>query len=114
MLPLTIACKRSGAARLEGHWRGTKADGVPTDAQQRANDFASATEVDVKGDSITVTFPPKEKQSGKYKVVDETKNTVVIVTDKDGPQDKQTFTFVDDKTMKWTIVEGRTITFVRQ
>lgn len=90
-----------------------KAEGVLPDAQARANDFATQTELDVKGDTITVTFP-KEKQSGKYKVVSETKSTVVIITDRDGDADKQTFTFVDDKTMKWTVIEGKTITFAKQ
>jgi hypothetical protein len=35
------------------------------------------------------------------------------VTDKDGPTDAQTFTFLDDKTMRWNVVEGKTITFTR-
>ena len=107
------ACRGGGSARLEGRWKGTKAEGVAPEAQARANDFAGQTELEVKGDSITVTFP-KDKQSGKYKVVSETKSTVVIVTDRDGDSDKQTFTFVDDKTMKWTVIDGKTITFAKQ
>ena len=114
LLPFaSAACKRAGSARLEGHWKGTRADGVPADVQWRANDFAAQTELDVKGDLITISFP-KDKQSGRYKVLEETKTTLVIVTDKDGPNDKQTFTFVDDKTMKWTVLEGKTITFAKQ
>ena len=62
-----------------------------------ANAFATATELDVKGDAITVTTP-KDKQSGRYKVVKQDKTTLVITTDKDGADDPQTFTFVDDKT----------------
>ncbi len=107
------ACRGGGSARLEGRWKGMKAEGVLPEAQARANDFAVQTELDVKGDTITVTFP-KEKQSGKYKVVSETKSTVVIVTDRDGDADKQTLTFVDDKTLKWTVIEGKTITFAKQ
>jgi protein-disulfide isomerase len=107
------ACKRSGAARLEGHWKGTRADGVSADAQTAANAFATQTEIDVKGDVITVVTP-KEHQAGKYKVVKDDKTQVVIITDKDGADDAQTFTFVDDKTMKWNVLEGKTITFVRE
>jgi len=108
-----LACGRKGSARLEGRWKGTKAEGVAPDAQARANDFATQTELDVKGDTITITFP-KDKQSGRYKVLSETKSQLVIVTDKDGESDKQTFTFVDDKTMKWAVLDGKTITFAKQ
>lgn len=108
-----MACSKSGATRLEGHWKGTRADGVGGDVQTAANAFATQTEIDVKGDLITVTTP-KDRQSGKYKVVREDKSQVVIVTDKDGPDDAQTFTFVDDKTMRWMVLEGRSIVFVRQ
>jgi hypothetical protein len=108
-----LACRSSGAARLEGHWKGTRADGVGNDVQGAANTFAAQTEIEVKGDLITVTTP-KDRQSGKYKVVREDKGQVVIVTDKDGPDDAQVFTFVDEKTMRWTVLEGKTITFVKQ
>jgi hypothetical protein len=107
------ACGHKGSARLEGRWKGMKAEGVAPEAQARANDFATQTELDVKGDTITITFP-KDKQSGRYKVLSESKSMVVIVTDKDGESDKQTFTFVDDKTMKWMVLEGKTITFAKQ
>lgn len=108
-----VACAKGGAPRLEGHWKGTRADGVGGDMQTVANTFATQTEIDVKGDLITVTTP-KDRQSGKYKVVREDKAQVVIVTDKDGPDDAQTFTFVDDKTMRWSVLEGKSIVFVKQ
>jgi hypothetical protein len=109
-----VACGHSGSARLEGHWKGVRADGPTGDALARANDFATQTELDLRGDHITVTFPNQEPQSGRYRVLDETKQAVVLVTDKDGPNDKQTFSFVDDKTIKWLVLEGKSITFVRQ
>jgi hypothetical protein len=45
--------------------------------------------------------------------VREDKASVVLTTEKDGPDEPQTFTFVDAKTMKWS-VEGKAIVFVRQ
>jgi hypothetical protein len=115
---LALACGQRGSARLEGHWKGTRADGVTPEAQARANDFATQTELDVKGDTLTVTFPKdksKDTQSGRYRVLSETKTAVVIATDKDGDGDKQTFTFADnDKTVRWTVAGGATITFAKQ
>lgn len=107
------ACHGSGSKRLEGHWKGARTEGVSLDALVAANAFAVRTEIDVKGDAITVTTP-KDKQAGRYKVVKEDKTTLVVTTDKDGPTEPQTFMFVDDKTMKWAVLEGKTIVFVKQ
>lgn len=111
-----LACG-SGSSRLQGTWKGLRADGVPPETQAKANDFALTMQLEVKGDTIVVKSGG-DTQSSKYKVVEDAKAKVVIVTEKDGPDDKQTFTFVDDKTMKWTVVDGQstkqTITFVKQ
>jgi hypothetical protein len=115
-MPLLVAmsllgCKHAGSAKLEGRWRGIRVDGVTADLQAQADAFASGTELEVKGDDISVLTPAsKLKQSGKYKVVKEDKGTVILFTEGDGQNDAQTFTFVDDRTVKWTVVEGKTIT----
>jgi hypothetical protein len=110
---LVVACGRGGPSRLEGHWRGVRAEGVPGDAQEAAaNAFAAAMELDVKGDSITVSTG-KERQSGRFRVVREDKTTLVLTTEKDGPDEPQTFTFVDGRTMRWAVLEGKTIVFVK-
>ncbi len=106
------AC-RSGSRRLEGKWKGRSAEGVAPEAASAASSFVSDTEIDVHGDAITV-ITARDKQTGTYKVVKEDKSQVTIVTDKDGPTDAQTFTFLDDKTMRWSVVDGKTITFTRE
>jgi hypothetical protein len=113
MASLATACGHTGSPRLEGHWHGVRAEGIYGDAQAPANAFAAATDLDVRGDSITVSTP-KEKQSGRYHVVREDKTSLVLTTDKDGPDEPQTFTFVDAKTMKWSVLEGKSIVFVKQ
>ena len=113
LLVLVGGCGRGGSARLEGHWRGVRAEGISPDAQSAANAFAVATELDVKGDTIAVSMP-KERQAGRYKVVKDEKATLVIVTDKDGPGEPQTFTFVDENTMKWAVLDGKYIVFARR
>lgn len=114
MTPIAvIGCKHPGSAKLEGRWRGTRADGVGPAAQDAANAFALATEITARGNLITVQTP-QSKQQGTYVVDDENKTTVVLHTDKDGPANKETFAFADDgKTMTWRLGEGRTITFAK-
>jgi hypothetical protein len=107
------ACRPTGAARLEGKWKGIRAEGVAAEAQATANAFAAQMELEVKGENISVATVSGKHES-KFRVVREDKSTLVIVTEKDGPDDKQTFTFVDDRTVKWQVLEGKTITFARK
>jgi hypothetical protein len=106
------ACGHKGSPRLEGHWRGLHAEGVSPDAQPMADTFASGTELDIRGEALVVTTPAG-KQAGKFKVKSEDKTSITIWTDGDGPNDPQTFVFVDERTMKWNVLEGKTITFRR-
>lgn len=107
-----LACS-GGSKRLQGRWHGVRAEGVAAASQAAANAFATGMTLEVSGDSITVTTP-HDKQSGRYKVVREDKSTLVLTTDKDGPKEPQTFTFVDDKTLKWAVLEGETIVLTKQ
>jgi hypothetical protein len=108
-----LACSGSGSKRLQGKWHGLRAEGVAVASQAAANAFATGMTLEVSGDSITVTTP-HDKQSGRYKVVREDKGTLVVTTDKDGPKEPQTFTFVDDKTLNWLVMDGEQIVFARQ
>lgn len=108
-----LACSSGGSKRLQGKWHGLRAEGVAVASQAAANAFATGTTLEVSGDSITVTTP-HDKQAGRYKVVREDKSTLVLTTDKDGPKEPQTFTFVDDKTLKWLVIDGEQIVFAKQ
>jgi hypothetical protein len=110
---LVVACGRGGPSRLDGHWHGVRAEGVAGEPQEAAaNAFATGMELDIKGDSITVSTA-KDRQSGRFRIVREDKAILVLTTEKDGPDEPQTFTFVDTKTMKWAVLEGKTIVFVK-
>jgi hypothetical protein len=107
-----VGCKSPGSAKLEGHWRGTRADGVDAAAQSAANTFATQTEITSRGNLITVSTPQSKGQLGTYMVDEENKTTVVLHTDKDGPASLETFSFNEDgKTMVWRLGEGRSIVF---
>lgn len=108
-----LACGGGGSKRLQGKWHGLRAEGVAVASRDAANTFATGMTLEVSGDSITVTTP-HDKQSGRYKVVREDKATLVVTTDKDGPKEPQTFTFVDDKTVKWLVMDGEQIVFAKQ
>lgn len=105
-------CKHPGSAKLEGHWRGTRAEGVGPAAQESANAFATQTEITARGNAITVSTPQSKGQQGTYVVDDENKSTLVLHTDKDGPAARETFSFSEDgRTMTWRLGEGRSIVF---
>ncbi len=104
----------SSPTRLEGRWKGTFVEGVPPESQAAAMAFARAMEITVKGESITV-MTGSERQEGRFVVDAEDKASLVLHTDRDGIGDRQTFTFNNDKVMKWQVAEGKPvlITFVR-
>lgn len=108
-----LACGGGGSKRLQGKWHGLRAEGVAVASQAAANTFAAGMTLEVSGDSITVTTP-HDKQTGRYKVVKEDKSTLVLTTDKDGPKEPQTFTFVDDKTVRWLVMDGEIIVLGKQ
>ena len=106
-------CKKAGSPRLEGKWRGSKAEGILPSAQQAANQFAMDTELTFEGDTVTV-HTNDGKQTAKYKVVREDKRSIIIETDRDGPNDPQTFTFDSDRAMRWQIMPGKTLSFAKE
>jgi hypothetical protein len=111
-LGLGAGCKKSGAARLEGHWRGTKVEGVPLEHQPAANDFALQTELDFR-DGVVSVKTPREKITSKFRVAKEDKRALILFTEQDGPKDPQIFVFEDENTMRWKVVEGKLIVFRR-
>jgi hypothetical protein len=107
-------CKHSGSAKLEGRWRGTRAEGVSPAVQEAANTFATQTEIVARGNLITISTPGSKGPQATYVVDDENKNTLVLHTDKDGVTNKETFSFENEgKTMTWRVGEGRTIIFTK-
>ncbi len=107
---LAAGCKHPGSAKLEGRWRGTRAEGVGPGAQEAANTFATQTEILARGNLITIATPGTKSQQAVYVVDDENKSTVVLHTDRE--PNKETFAFTEDgKTMTWRLGEGRSILF---
>jgi hypothetical protein len=114
-LASAMGCSHPGSAKLEGRWRGTRAEGVTAGAQEAANAFALQTEIVAHGDKITVSTPGAKGQPTTYVVDDENKTTIVLHTDKDGVANKETFAFSDEgKTLTWRLGEGRTLIFQKQ
>jgi hypothetical protein len=112
-LVFASACDLATSRRLEGRWRGVRAEGVGPEASSAANAFATSTELYVKGSTLTVTSP-KGRQVGRFRVVAESPTTLIIAADKDRSAEPETFTFVDNKTMKWSALEGKYIVFTRE
>lgn len=110
---LAMGCPTpTGSERLEGRWVGVRAEGTSADTSPAANAFATTTEFDFHRDTLTVTTATAT-QSGRYRVVKEDATHVVITTDRDGPELTQIFTFTDGTTMRWAVVDGKSIILAR-
>jgi hypothetical protein len=109
LLLITLGCKHPGSQKLEGRWKGQKAEGVPETAQIGANAFAIATEIIAQGNQIAVQTPAG-RNVGVYIVDKEDPTTVVIHTERDGSA--ETFTFNEKAdVMVWKVDAQRSITF---
>ena len=111
VLGLALAsCRRGGSPKLEGHWKGQKADGVPESAQVAANAFATGTDIIAQGDQIAIQTPAGRNPAARYVVDKEDATTVVIHTERDGIAETFTFNETGD-VMIWKIDAQKSITF---
>jgi len=108
-LLLLVACRR-GSPKLEGHWKGVRADGVDPTAQNPASAFAQNTEIIAQGDKIAIQTPNGRSPTTLYVVDKEDPTTVVIHTEKDGTTETFTFNEKGD-VMTWRIDTSRAIVF---
>jgi hypothetical protein len=107
---LAAGCKHPGSQKLEGRWKGQKAEGVPEIAQVSANSFATGTEIIAQGNQIAIQTPAGRNPPATYTVDKEDATTLVIHTDRD--KSTETFTFNEKAdTMVWKIDDQRSITF---
>jgi hypothetical protein len=111
VLALT-ACGSKGSARLEGNWKGVRAEGVQPHQQAAADSYALGTTFEFKGENVTLKSP-KSSSTIRFRVEKDEGSTVVIAGDKD-PKDPQTFTFIDPKTFRWSTAPGQSIVFAKQ
>ncbi|MBX3206805.1 MAG: hypothetical protein KF764_17175 [Labilithrix sp.] len=110
LLAFAAGCKHPGSQKLEGRWKGQKAEGVPETAQVSANAFATNTEIIAQGNQIAIQTPAGRNPAATYTIDKEDATTLVIHTDRDGSA--ETFTFNEKAdTMVWKIDDQRSITF---
>ena len=109
-----VACRTPASSdRLEGRWIGVRAEGAGAEGVPAANAFASSIELEFRRNQIFVTSA-RQSQAGRYEVVREDANAVVVTTERDGPTHPQTFTFQPTDTMRWHVLDGRSILFARE
>ncbi len=106
----TVACKHPGSQKLEGHWKGAKADVVDPNVQIQANAFAAGTEIIALGNQVAIQTPAGRNPAATYIVDKEDATSLVIHTDRDGTTETFTFNEKADQ-MVWHVDANRSITF---
>lgn len=109
-LLLLLAACRHGSPKLEGHWKGVRAEGVEPGGQSNGAMFATSTEIIAQGDKIAIQTQAGRSPTTTYVVDKEDATTLVIHTA--GDPTAETFTFNEKADqMTWRIDSTRTITF---
>ena len=110
LLLFVLAACRHGSPKLEGHWKGVRADGVDPSAQVNTSSFATSTEIIAQGDKIAIQTQAGRSPTTTYVVDKEDPTTLVIHTA--GDPTAETFTFNEKADqMVWHIDGTRMITF---
>lgn len=109
-LIILAACRPSGSKKLEGHWRGIKAEGVDPGAQSSATQFAAGMEIIAQGNQIAIQTQAGRSPTATYFVDKEDGATLVIHTDRDPATETFLFNEKGDL-MVWRIDQTHTITF---
>jgi len=108
---LAACTKHVGSAKLEGHWKGQKAEGIPDSVQLAGNTFALGTEIFAQNNQITIQTPSGRHPPTTYVIDKEDATTLVIHTDHDAPE---TFSFnAAGNVMVWKVDAQRSITFAK-
>lgn len=107
----TAGC-RHGSAKLEGHWKGTKAEGAPESMQTQATVFAQGTEIIARSNQIAIQTPAGRNEMTTYFIDKEDATTLVIHTERDPSAETFTFNEKADQ-MVWRVDASRSITFRR-
>lgn len=111
LLFCAAGCKHQGSQKLEGHWKGQRADGVPETSVQAANVFAQGSDIYAQRDQITINTPGGRNAWAVYTIDKEDATTLVLHTDRD--PGAETFMFNDTNTLVWKVDAQRSITFKR-
>src|SRR5262245_5104937 len=108
-----LGCRRP-VSKLEGHWRGQKAEGIPDPVMVQGNAFAVGTEIIAQGNQIAIQTPAGRNPAATYVIDKEDATTVVIHTEPRDGSSAETFTFNDKADMMiWKIDAQRSMTFKR-
>lgn len=100
------------AAKLEGTWKGVRAEGVSAEQKPAADAYANSLRLDFKGHDLTLASP-KGQTKGAYKVISSDGKTIVLATERDGIDAKQTFLLDGDATLKWKVDDTKVIVFTK-
>lgn len=104
-----LGCSHPGSEKLEGRWKGQKAEGVAPEAQAQANAFALGTEIVASGNEITIQTP-SGKTTATYRVDKEDATTLVLHTEPGGAAETLRFN-ASGETMVWRVDAQRSISF---
>ncbi len=80
----------------------------------KAQTFARSVELEFRGSTIAIRNGQNVSQATHYVVVREDNRSIVLVVDGEPVTEGQTFSFLSDRELTWSPVEGKTMHFVKE
>lgn len=114
-LALATGCAKKPEQKLQGKWMGERIENVSFEQILTATGWVRGTSLEISGNTLTVAIPSEEPRQGSFQVAAAQENELTLsVQRQDGlGADEMKLSFVDEKTLRWSIGEEREIVFVK-
>jgi len=111
----SLGCERTPKDRLQGRWLGEGVDRANGAAADKANGWVKGTALEFSGSRVTVTIPAETPRTGTFQVTQvEGDRVTVSFRREEGGRDEARFRFVDDRSLRWDIGNGREVVLVKE
>lgn len=113
-LPVVAGCQKTPRDKLQGRWLGEGVENFPAEQVPKATGWVKGAAIEFAGNKVTVTVPAETPRTGTFKVARvEGERVVVAFARGEGGTDETAFRFVNERTMRWDVGNGREVVMIR-
>jgi hypothetical protein len=103
-------CGHPAERKLQGRWYGERIESIDADDLSAATGWVKGTSFLFKGSELTVEIPAEGARTGKFEVLAFRDGKMTVgVQRQDGSTDRVELKLDDERSMRWSLSQGRSI-----
>lgn len=107
-------CGHPAERKLQGRWYGERIESIDSNDLSAATGWVKGTSFLFKGSDMTVEIPAEGSLTGKFEVLAFRDGKITVgVHRQDGATDKVELRLDDERSLRWMLSQGRSITMRR-